>query len=120
MDFFLLLDNCGGLGEVVKVVKGLFDIIKIAVPIILLIMGAIDLAKAVAEKDEGKIKDAQNKLVRRAITAVIVFLVASLVGVLMKLVGSDDYKKCLPCINHPFGDTCKGYVNEVDEEFDEN
>ena len=113
-------DLCHDLAPVLRIVGIVVLGVKIVVPILLIVIGMIDLAKAVAEKDEGKIKDAQNKLVRRAITAVIVFLVASLVGVLMKLVGSDDYKKCLPCINHPVGDTCKGYVNEVDEEFDEN
>lgn len=94
MDFFLLLDNCGGLGEVVKVVKGLFDIIKIAVPIILLIMGAIDLAKAVLASDDKEIKAATSKLTKRAIAAVAVFFSVTIVDVVMGIVGDKKWKDC--------------------------
>lgn len=107
--FFLQQDNgtngeelCGSLGPILRIVGLVILGIKVVVPILLIIFGMLDLGKAVAEKDEGKIKEAQNRLIKRAIAAVIVFLVATLVSILMGLVGNSDYKTCMNCINHPF------------------
>ena len=104
---------CQDLAVVLRIVGIVVLGIKIAVPIILIVIGMIDLAKAVTEKSEDDIKKAQNKLIKRAIAAAIVFLVASLVGILMKLIGSEDYKDCLPCVDHPFGETCKTYIDDA-------
>ncbi len=94
MELFQILDSCGGLGPVVKVVSGLFDIIKIVVPIILLIMGAIDLAKAVLASDDKEIKAATSKLTKRAIAAAAVFFSVTIVDVIMGMVGDDKWKAC--------------------------
>ena len=58
MDMFQILagDACGGLGPFVSIIKGVFELIKIGVPIILIIMGAIDLGKAVLASDDKEIK----------------------------------------------------------------
>jgi hypothetical protein len=92
MDLFLVAasDACGGLGPIVAVIKSVFNIIKILVPIALLIMGVIDLAKAVLASDDKKIKEAQSLLVKRAIAAVAVFFAVTLVSAIMGLVGSGD------------------------------
>ena len=90
MDLFLIADACEGLGPVVSVVKALFNIIKIFVPIALLIMGVIDLAKAVLASDDKEIKAAESKLVKRAIAAVAVFFAVTLVDAIMGLVGKGE------------------------------
>ncbi len=92
MDLFLVAasDACGGLGPIISVIKNLFNIIKIVVPILLLIMGVIDLAKAVLASDDKEIKAAQSKLVKRAIAAVAVFFAVTLVNAIMGLIGSGD------------------------------
>ena len=88
MDMFQILasDACGGLGPIVSVVKGVFEIIKIGVPIILILMGAIDLGKAVLASDDKEIKAATGKLIKRAIAAVAVFFAVTIVDVVMGLV----------------------------------
>ena len=107
-------DLCYELQPVLRVVGIVVFIIKIVVPILLIVVGMVDLMKAVGEKDENKIKDAQNGLIKRAIAAVLVFLVSTLVGVIMGLVGGDDYKACMDCVNHPFSKTkCPNY--RIDE-----
>lgn len=91
MDLYLLAsDACGGLGPIIAVLKNLFNIIKILVPIFLLIMGVVDLSKAVLASDDKEIKAAQSKLVKRAIAAVAVFFAVTLVNVIMGLIGSGD------------------------------
>ena len=88
MDMFQILANdaCGGLGPVVSVVEGVFEIIKIGVPIILILMGAIDLGKAVLASDDKEIKAATGKLTKRAIAAVAVFFAVTIVDIVMGLV----------------------------------
>ena len=93
---------CSDLGPILKLVGIVVWGIKVVVPIILIVIGMIDLAKAVGEKDDNKIKDAQNRLVKRAIAAVLVFLVVTFVSLVMGLIGADDYEECMTCINHPF------------------
>ena len=95
-------DICHGLGRILRIVGIVVWGIKVVVPIILIVVGMMDLAKAVTEKSEDKIKEAQQKLVKRAIAAVLVFLVVSLVGVVMKIVGDDSYSECMGCITSPF------------------
>ena len=97
---------CNDLAPVLRLVGIVVKGIQIFVPIILIIIGMLDFAKAVTEKDDGKIKDAEKKLINRAIAAVLVFLVIFLVSILMKLIGNKEYEKCMTCITSPFIDSC--------------
>ena len=108
-----LLDAIGNVDEfcfaaqpALRIVGWVYVGIEIVVPILLIFMGMFDLAKAVTEKSEEKIKSAQQLLVKRAIAAALVFLVAFLVGLIMRIVGNDQYKKCIDCVTAPFGKNC--------------
>lgn len=93
MDIFLMAavdDSCAGLGPIVAVIKALFNIIKIFIPIILLIMGVVDLSKAVLASDDKEVKAATGKLVKRAIAAVAIFFAVTLVDAIMGLVGAGE------------------------------
>ena len=93
---------CNELEPVLRLVGYVVLGIKIGVPIILIVIGMSDLASAVMKKDEKEVKEAQKKLVSRAVAAVMVFLVITIVGVLMNLVGTEEYKDgCMKCINDP-------------------
>lgn len=100
MEIFQILDDaCGGLGPVVNVIKGVFNLIRIAVPIILIVMGSVDLAKAVLASDDKEIKAATGKLIKRAIAAAAVFFIVTIVDVVMGLVakGVDDTQEWAQC-----------------------
>ena len=95
--------NCGGLGPIINLIKGIFNIIKIIVPIILIVMGAIDLTKAVMASDDKEIKAATSKLIKRTIAAVAVFFIVTLVDVVMQLVSNsaeDTDGNLLSCWNN--------------------
>ena len=102
---------CDDLGPVLRIVGIAIFIIKVVVPIMLIVVGMLDMAKAVTEKDENKIKDAQQKLIKKAIAAVLVFLVVTIVGVLMNLVGAEDYKQCTGCLTDPW--KCNSNTDEI-------
>lgn len=55
------------------------NIIKIIVPVVLVVLGMIDLAKAVIGNDEKVMKEAQSRLIKRVIYAVVIFFIVALV-----------------------------------------
>ena len=70
--------------------QGIFPIIQIGIPILLIVMGSIDLGKAVMSSDDKEIKGATGKLIKRAIAAVAVFFVTTIVTLLMNLFNTSD------------------------------
>lgn len=81
----MIEDACLGLGEVVTVIYNVVNVIKFAVPILLIIFGTIDLAKAVIAGKEDEMKKAQGTLIRRAIYAIAIFLLVTIVIFVMGL-----------------------------------
>lgn len=77
------------------------NLLKIATPIILIIVSIITLVKAVAASKEDEIKKAQNSLVKKIIAAVMIFFVTSIVQfVIMKVADSTEQNsisKCMSC-----------------------
>ncbi len=55
------------------------SLVKIIIPIILIAFGMIDLAKAVMSNDDKVMKEAQSKLIKRIVYAVIIFFVVAIV-----------------------------------------
>ena len=85
------VDGCAGIGPVVQFIKnGVFPVIQIGIPILLILMGTIDLGKAVMSNDDKEIKGATGKLIKRAIAAVAVFFVTTIVSVVMGWLGKTD------------------------------
>lgn len=105
---------CDDLSPVLRIVGIALKLIQIGVPIILIVIGVMDFAKATAAKDDSKVKEAQQMFTKRAIMAIVVFLIIPIVSVLMQLVSGDDYKDCMYCIRSPFGSQCKQAVNSAD------
>lgn len=89
-----ILDDCNGLKAVVSVVKFILKIIQWVVPIILIVLGTIDLVKAVVAGKDDDIKKHQQTLIKRIIAAVIVFLIPMLVSILMGWIGNSNWKEC--------------------------
>lgn len=80
---------CRGFGFVVRIIKnGLFPILQIGIPIILIVLGTLDLAKAVISSDDKAVKEAQSKLIKRCIYAILVFFIVTLINLLFTMVGN--------------------------------
>ncbi|MDO4963241.1 MAG: hypothetical protein Q4E75_04000 [bacterium] len=73
-------------------------IIKIAVPILLIIFGMLDLGKAVVASKEDEIKKGQQLLIKRAITAVLVFFVIQIVQIIIRFVSGNN-ASVINCFN---------------------
>ena len=82
----LFMDTCSDLAPIITFLKSILTIIQFAIPILLIIMGTVDLGKAVMSSDDKEIKGATSKLVKRAIAAVAVFFVPLIVNLLIGMV----------------------------------
>ncbi len=97
---FVLADadvSCGEgstLVNVIAIVRLVMNIICIAVPIIMILMGTIDLFKAVTAGKDEDIKKKQKALITRIIAGVLVFLVPTIVSVIMNLIGVSSWRTC--------------------------
>jgi len=96
--------SCGNMGlsfsgTIPNIVYLIIQLIWIIVPILLVVFGLMDLAKAVMAQKEDEIKKGQQTLVKRAIAAIIVFLVIPIVQIIINYVsGSDDtVVSCFNC-----------------------
>lgn len=94
----VLLDleyTCGGTnlifsGTFPYMVSTAITIIKIAVPVLLIIFGMLDLGKAVVAAKEDEIKKGQQTFIKRAVAAVIVFFVIQIVQIIVRFVSGND------------------------------
>ena len=81
------LDTCTDLMPIIKLIKfGVIPLIQIGIPIILILLGMLDLGKAVMASKEDEIKSAQKLLIKRAIYAVAIFFVVFIVQVVFGLI----------------------------------
>ena len=102
LDLAQILSCPTDLKPIILFLKAILQIVQIGIPIILILMGTIDLGKAVLSSDDKEIKGATGRLIKRAIAAVAVFFVATIVSLLMGLFtssgseieGTDSWKDC--------------------------
>ena len=86
-----------------KFIGNILDVVFIAIPIILILMGSIDFMKAVMASKEDEIKKAQGVFIKRIVAAVVVFFVPIIASILLELVEYDK-SNCFTCVVEP--NTC--------------
>lgn len=106
-NLFMILDtNCGGITGIPDVIPNLTHlvilIIKIGVPVLLIIMGMIDLGGAVVKQKDEEIKKAQGLFFQRVGAALMVFLVVSIVQLVFNILANasgdnSSYNDCVAC-----------------------
>ena len=97
--------SCGNVTEIPTKIPELtsycITLVQIAVPIILIIMGTLDLFKGVTAQKEDEIKKGQQMLIKRLITAVIIFFVIVITKFLISVVAdatsSANITECIDC-----------------------
>lgn len=97
MNFIYLLafDFCqeNSVRDILYLVGIVMTVIKIVVPIILIIVGSTTLIQAIGKQDDKEIKTATSSLAKKAVAAVVIFLFPSIVGLLMGLIGGEQFSK---------------------------
>lgn len=80
--------DCSVLGtDLQELLDEAFLAIRICVPILCVILIAIDVLSAVTSGDEKNMKDAQSKAVKRLIIGVVIFFIPTFVNLLLEWAG---------------------------------
>ena len=77
----------------------IFDLIKIAVPIILLAMTTLDFSKVVFTDSKDAMEKAKKNFTKRAIIAVVIFFIPVLLEIVLNYANDASIKACLNNFN---------------------
>ena len=82
-------------------------VFKIVIPILLIVLGAVDLGKAVISDDEKAINKQIKIFTRRLIAAIAIFFIPYIVSAIFMVISEfkteakADYEYCRVCVVHP-------------------
>ena len=82
------------LDQIFVIVQFILKVIQWVAPVVLIVIGSIDMVKAIIAGKEDEIKKHQQTLIKRLIAAVIIFLIPLLVSIILGWVGGDNWKEC--------------------------
>ena len=84
--------------KITNTVHTIILVIQVAVPVLLVIFGMLDLFKAITAQKEDEIKKGQNMFIKRLIAAAIVFFVIAIVKLLISFISDDEgIMTCASC-----------------------
>lgn len=107
--------------KIFRIAGTVFDIIKIIVPVLLIIMATISVGKAVLSGDEKDIKSAGTSSAKKAVAAIIIFFLPLIIEVVLNLIPSYNamkyydrdageysayFGKCTYCFFNPSEENC--------------
>ena len=108
---------CAETAGIWKVIGFVIYIIRIAIPIIIVLLGTLDLGKAVIAGEDKKIKESQKSFLLRLIYGIAIFFVFNIVYVIFGLLGLDlddgAPRVCWICATKPNSSECASYVKPV-------
>lgn len=105
---------CAETAGIWKVIGFVIYIIRIAIPIIIVLLGTLDLGKTVIAGEDKKIKESQKSFLMRLIYGIAIFFVFNIVYVIFGLLGLDldngAPRVCWICATKPNGNECNNYI----------
>lgn len=95
-----ILDGCGSIPqEITDTIGSVYNILLVAIPVVVVLFGLIDLLKAVISKKDDEIKQSTNLLIKRVITALIAFFVLAIVKFGLDLLQTNNTSDAISCLN---------------------
>jgi len=89
-----------------KVISIIYTVIQIAVPIVLVIMGSLDLMKGITAQKEDEMKKGQQMFIKRLVSGVLVFIVFIAVKLVISLVADGSSVKIMQCADCFISNNC--------------
>ena len=90
----IFVDQDGNLNELGEFVNDLFAIIKIAAPVLVIILSTVDYVNAIATASADDLKKANKRTIKRAIAGLVIFFLPFLLDIVFELFGLYDISKC--------------------------
>ena len=94
--------TCEELKPVFTAIEIIYRILQIAVPILLVIMGSIDFVKAIFSSKENSLSKATSMFIKRLISALIFFLLTSIVMLVFSIFVEETDPNWQGCWNEVF------------------
>ena len=114
---FVLKTFCDTTAGIWALIGKIINVVQIAIPVLIVLLGTIDLGKAVIGGDEKTIKEAQGTLIKRIIYGVVIFfmfiIVQAIFGLVAKNAVNSETSDCWKCVSNPGHTDCKSKY-EVD------
>ena len=103
--------NCGNItnipAKIPELTSYFITLVQIAVPVILVVMGSLDLFKGITASKEEEIKKGQQLFIKRLIVAALVFFVIVIVKFIISVVADASSANIVECIDCFFSNACK-------------
>ena len=106
MELFQILDGVctnDDLKTILGVIRLALNAVKLIIPIVLIILGTVDLSKAVISGKSDATSKQVTSLVKRIVAGVIIFFVPTIVSAAFSLVDgyskvANKFSKCMTCL----------------------
>ena len=95
--------------QIPDVTKSLYDLAMVVTPIILIVMGTIDLTKGIMSGKEEEMKKGRETFIKRIVVGIIVFLVALITRFAVSIVAgsNSNYTRIIECMDCFIGGSSK-------------
>lgn len=90
----IFIDKDGNYTELHEFIQGLFTLIKIATPIIVIALSTFDYIKAIAASNADEMKKVNSRTIKRLIIGLIIFFLPFILDILFELFGLYDLSRC--------------------------
>ena len=111
---------CANTANVWQVIGYALLVFKIVIPIILIVWGMLDLGRAVVAAKDDEIKKATKQLAMRAVAAVAIFFLPTIIGIVLGLVSNfassgakEDFDTCRKCMTSPNDSDCQSLAEDA-------
>ena len=96
-----------------QIIGVIIYIIKILVPLIVMIIGTINIAKLIVSSNPDDVKPSVIQFLKQLLAAILIFFVPSIIDSLIKLLVDNDtsnFNECRTCLFHPTENECENYI----------
>lgn len=110
-----LTNFCGEISEILQLVGWALTIFKIAIPLIIIAVGLIDLGKAAVSSKPEEVRKSATSLIWRLVGGIVIFFIPTIVMLVFGLVsgwsGPDgienqvNFDVCRACVERPWNAT---------------
>ena len=103
--------SCGNVtgipAKIPELVSFAIILIQIAVPVILVVMGSIDLFKGISAQKDDEIKKGQQMFIKRLLIAALIFFVIVIAKFLISIVADNSSTNIIDCVDCFMSNDCK-------------
>ncbi len=116
--------SCGNITDIPsklpKLTSEVFLLLEIAIPVLLVIMGTLDLFKSITSNKEDEMAKGRKMFLKRLITAAIVFFIIAITKLIISFLDSDNSTALIDCMDCFISNDCEKYNEDSINNNDSN